>query len=169
MKKDARIDSTGLYRYWLLREWNPKGKRVVFVMLNPSTADGDEDDPTLRKCIEFAKSWDYGGLEVVNLFAYRATEPDELRKVKYPVGSENELYLKKAIEENNKIIIAWGKDGSLRQQDKAFLRLISNHNTLYCLGMTKAGHPRHPLYVKGNKTPEIFEMPPLQLMLDLGI
>lgn len=84
MEKYACID--GDYRYILGRKWDEKKPQVTFVMLNPSTADAQQDDPTLGKCIKFATSWDYGSLEVVNLFAYRATKPCELRKVSDPIG-----------------------------------------------------------------------------------
>ena len=138
-------------------------------MLNPSTADGNEDDITIHRCMDFASFWRYGSLEVVNLFAYRATSPEDLRHVKDPVGSENDRYLLEATERAALIIVAWGKDGGLRNQDQAVLRLIADNNPLYCLGLTKAGHPRHPLYVESSTTPVLFPVPPLQLVLPLGI
>ncbi len=174
MKKDAKTDSNKLYRYWLLREWNPNAPRVVFVMLNPSVADADIDDPTLRKCIGFAKSWGYGSLELVNLFAYIATEPDNLRQVEDPVGSDNDSYLLKTIENAEKVILAWGDEGSkrpwrYRNRSKHVLKLIGEKSSLYCLGLTEHGHPRHPLYVDYKTTPVSFELPPLQLELNFGI
>ena len=167
MIKGAVIDPTELYRYSLWREWNRNAPRVAFVMLNPSTADSDFDDTTIRRCIYFAKSWGYGSLEVVNLFAYRATEPEDLRHVKDPVGSENDRYLLEATERAARIIVAWGKVGCQRHQDQAVLHLIADNHRLYCLGMTKDGHPRHPLYVGRNTTPVLFPVPPLQLVLPL--
>ena len=94
MIKSAEIDPTGLYRYSLYRGWETNApKRIAFVMLNPSRADATNDDPTLCRCISFARSWGYGSLEVVNLFAYRASKPEELKTVTDPVGSENDRYI----------------------------------------------------------------------------
>ena len=155
MKKDAVIDPTGLYRYSLCREWNTNTPRVAFIMLNPSRADATTDDPTLRRCISFAKSWGYGSLEVVNLFAYRASKPVELKKVTYPVGKENDRYLKEAVERADKIIVAWGNRGILNNRYKDVLNMLNGLGgiQLYCLGTTKKSHPYHPLYVKGNTQP----------------
>lgn len=89
MIKSAIISECGKYRYSLSRIWDENKANVLFIMLNPSTADGDVDDPTIRRCIGFAKSWGYGGIYVGNLFAYRATDPKELLKVENPIGFEN--------------------------------------------------------------------------------
>lgn len=153
MRKDAVIDPTGCYRYWLLREWDSNSRKVVFIMLNPSRADATIDDPTLRRCISFAQSWGYGSLEVVNLFGYRATKPADLIKVKDPVGSENDRYLQEAVKRANRTILAWGNGdnrGILRNRCREVLDLLSGCDSLYCLGITKIGCPRHPLYVKSN-------------------
>lgn len=96
MKKGAVIDKTGLYRYSLWREWDIDKSKIVFIMLNPSKADASIDDPTLRRCISFAKFWDYGSLIVVNLFAFRTASPLELKKVDNPIGKQNDRHLKKA-------------------------------------------------------------------------
>ncbi|MCP2728314.1 DUF1643 domain-containing protein [Limnofasciculus baicalensis] len=153
MRKDAVI--VGLYRYSLWREWDTNAPRVAFVMLNPSRADATNDDPTLRRCINFAQSWGYGSLEVVNLFAYRASKPAELKKVTDPVGSENDHYLEKAIKSADKIIVAWGNHGILRHRYKVVLNMLAGLDglQLYCLGTTKKGHPRHPLYLKSDTKP----------------
>lgn len=149
MKKGAVIDKTGTYRYSLWREWDQDRLKLVFIMLNPSKADADIDDPTLRRCINFAKSWGCGGLLVVNLFAYRSAIPLELRHVSDPVGKANDRYLKRAIKSADKVVVAWGNNGKLMQRDRIVLELLSKHNIQpYCLGITQGGHPRHPLYVK---------------------
>jgi hypothetical protein len=153
MEKYAKID--GNYRYLLGRKWDENLQQVTFLMLNPSTADHEQDDPTLRKCINFAKFWGYGSLEVVNLFAYRATNPRELRQVNEPVGRKNNYYLELAIKKTHLIILAWGTKGSFQKRDKEVLNLISDKQPLYCLGLTKYGYPRHPLYVR-NDTEKIF-------------
>ncbi len=146
MLKDATIDSTGEYRYILKREWNPNLKTVVFVMLNPSTADANIDDRTIEKCIKFAKSWGYGSLEVVNLFAYRSTDPKKLRDVGDPVGEENDNYLLEAVNRADKAVLAWGNNGRMLRRYKKVLELLSSKE-LYCLGITKEKQPKHPLYV----------------------
>ncbi|GET43882.1 DUF1643 domain-containing protein [Microseira wollei] len=152
MKQGATIDPTGLYRYSLWREWDANAPRVAFVMLNPSRADADTDDPTLRRCLSFARSWGYGSLEVVNLFAYRAPRPDILRLVSDPIGPENDRYLKQAVELADKIIVAWGNRGSLSNRAKIVSSWLMSRENLYCLGITQTGHPRHPLYVRSNTT-----------------
>ncbi len=93
MTKGAAFDSTGTYRYALWREWDASAPRLGFVLLNPSTADAENDDPTLRRCMGFARAWGYGSLQIVNLFAYRATVPDALRWVADAVGPENDRHI----------------------------------------------------------------------------
>ena len=155
MKKGAIIDPTELYRYSLWREWDKNAPRIVFVMLNPSRADETTDDPTVRRCISFAQSWGYGYLEVVNLFAYRASNPAELKKIADPVGTENDRYLENAIKLADKILVAWGNHGIFRERYKVVLNLLKSisETKIYCLGITKKGHPSHPLYIKSNKKP----------------
>lgn len=157
MKKGAVIDKTGTYRYSLWREWDQDKQKLVFIMLNPSKADEDIDDPTLRRCINFAKSWDCGSLMVVNLFAYRSASPLDLKKVDDPVGKQNDRYLKKAIKSADRVVVAWGNNGKLMQRDRLVLQLLSKHNIQpHCLGITKAGYPRHPLYVTCKKQPVVY-------------
>ena len=157
MKKGAVIDKTGFYRYSLWREWDIDKSKIVFIMLNPSKADASMDDPTLRRCISFAKSWDYGSLIVVNLFAFRTASPLELKKVDDPVGKQNDRYLKKAIKSADQVVVAWGNNGKLMQRDRLVLELLSKHNIQpHCLGITKSGYPRHPLYVMCSKEPVIY-------------
>lgn len=154
MKKSALI--IGDYRYLLSRKWDASKPQITFVMLNPSTADAYQDDPTLRKCINFAQSLDYGSLKVVNLFAYRATKPCELRKVADPIGLKNNYYIQLATRRASLIIVAWGIHGSFQGRDKVVHNLIYRDQNLYCLGLTKDGYPRHPLYLEKNTIPIIF-------------
>ncbi|KAF3884083.1 DUF1643 domain-containing protein [Tolypothrix bouteillei VB521301_2] len=151
MKKSATIE--GNYRYLLRREWDDNAGQTTFVMLNPSTADASQDDRTLCRCIHFARFWGYGSVEVVNLFAYRATKPRDLFQVTDPVGSKNNSYLQAATERAALVIVAWGIHGSFLNRDRVVLSLISACQSLYCLGQTKAGHPRHPLYIKNSVYP----------------
>lgn len=150
MKQGALIDSTGFYRYSLWREWDTNSFKVTFVMLNPSRADADVDDPTLRRCLGFAHSWGCGSLEVVNLFAYRASQPDILTQVSDPIGPENDRYLLEAIERADKIVVAWGNRGSLRNRYQTVTSWLRGFKNIYCLGFTQTGHPRHPLYLRNN-------------------
>lgn len=154
----ATIDPTGRYRYTLWREWDLNAPRIAFVMLNPSTADAATDDPTIRRCIGFARSWGYGSVEVVNLFAYRTTDPEVLRRVADPTGPENDRYLLKARRRAGEMVAAWGNRGAFRDRDRVVIRLLFDRGgVIYCLGRTRAGQPRHPLYVKGDAVPIPFE------------
>lgn len=156
--RGAIMDDSKEYRYSLWRIWNDKLPRVTFVMLNPSTADSRNDDPTLRRCINFAMNWGYGSLEVVNLFAYRSTNPQMLLSVCDPIGDKNNKYIIDAVNRSEKVILAWGTKGNLFNRDKDVLRLIEDNNVpAYTLELTKEGHPRHPLYVKANKVPEPYK------------
>src|SRR5437870_4841901 len=105
----AVISPCGKFRYRLTRQWG-EGAALPFVMLNPSTADAEQDDPTIRKCVGFAKRMGYDGIEVVNLYAYRATKPADLKKAGYPRGPENDRHIEAALVEShaNSVICAWG-------------------------------------------------------------
>ncbi|HLP89277.1 MAG TPA: DUF1643 domain-containing protein [Nostocaceae cyanobacterium] len=158
IKRDAKI--VGQYRYLLSRKWDENLPQVTFVMLNPSKANAYEDDPTITRCINFAHSWGYGCLEVVNLFAYISTDPRELGQVNDPVGAKNNDYIQLAVNQAKLIILAWGagKYPQIQNRNQEVLKLIY-HQPLYCLGATKDGHPRHPLYLRNSTKPMIFTQP----------
>lgn len=143
----AIFDATRTYRYLLWRSWSD-APRIGFVMLNPNRADATMDDPTIRRCIGFAKAWGYGGLEVVNLFAYRTKTPQILKQVAHPIGAENDRYLIDLPARVELILLAWGNWGQFMQRDRAVMQLFSNQANLYTLGFTKRGQPRHPLYLR---------------------
>lgn len=178
----AEISPCGTYRYRLWREWrlhpapaqwdmwvdhagkpiiDGAGKQLgepkscVFIMLNPSTADGEQDDPTIRRCVGFAKAWGYDRLEVLNLFAYRATKPKELLALTHdrdPVGEHNIRAFQRAVFPSRTvgvIVCAWGAHGAHLGQDETVLGWIGDQRR-YALGLTKEGHPRHPLYVQSD-------------------
>lgn len=152
MTGSAIISPDGVYRYRLERtfEGNPN-QRLVFIMLNPSTADASTDDPTIRRCIGFAKREGCGGLVVVNLFALRATDPTALRAASDPVGPENYSNLSDA-SYSGRVVAAWGAHPfAATQGRKVAWALTLGDRPLYCLGMTRAGAPRHPLYVRGDQ------------------
>lgn len=153
INQGAVIDPSGYYRYSLWRVWHPKGSRVAFIMLNPSRADATVDDPTIRRCIGFAQHWGYGSLEVVNLFAYRTSNPARLKQMRDPVGPQNDHYLKQARERATLTILAWGNRGNLNQRSQQVLSWLTPSEHLYCLGVTRSGYPRHPLYLKRETKP----------------
>ena len=145
---------TGDYRYLLWREWNTQGKTVSFIMLNPSRADAETNDPTITRCINFAQSWGYGRLEVVNLFAYRTPDPSLLKQAIEPIGRDNHSFILESVEKSSRVILAWGNHGTWQQQDLFILELLKNYNHLYCFGTTKKGCPRHPLYLRSSIKPQ---------------
>ena len=144
----AVLSECGLYRYRLERRW-ADGPKALFIMLNPSTADAEKDDPTIRRCISFAKREGCGGLIVVNLFAFRATEPDALLLADDPIGPDNPGALAAAVADcDGPLIAAWGAWPGARAAGEAVVRKLGPRAR--CLGLTKAGSPRHPLYVAGD-------------------
>ncbi len=147
MQSGAIFDDSRHYRYSLWRSWSESPK-VGFVMLNPNQADATVNDPTIRRCIGFVQDWGYGGLEVVNLFAYRAKSPPLLKHIEDPIGEDNDRYLFSLSDRVDMIILAWGNWGTLRGRDRAVNKRLSSQKTIYCLGITKTGQPRHPLYLK---------------------
>ena len=137
---DAIIE--GDYRYQLRRWWSHEIRVLVWVLLNPSTADGTSDDATLRRVISFTRREGYSCLILVNLFAYRSPSPLVLKQVADPVGPANDNYLREAFDQADKVIVGWGAFDALRGRDLAVLRLCSK--PIYCLGTTSEGYPRHP-------------------------
>lgn len=141
------------YRYLLNRKWGDSQQRMTFIMLNPSTADAFTDDPTIRRCISFAKREGCSGLTVLNLFALRATDPHVLASHPDPVGPDNARFL---AEHTRGLftytVAAWGAGGALngRGFDVGRQLRMPGVSSLLCLGTTSAGHPRHPLYVRGD-------------------
>lgn len=138
-----------LYRYALRRQLGNSRLRCVFVMLNPSTANEWEDDPTIRKCRGFARSLGCGVLDVVNLYAFRSTDPRQLWKAHDPIGPDNDAHIDSVCTPNPfnppVIICAWGAHaGEARAADVA-ARLSRRGVALHALGFTKKGQPRHPL------------------------
>lgn len=172
----AEISACGKYRYLLWREWrgshdpenwswldaiDGEGQRLgepkpcLFIMLNPSIANAWQDDPTIRRCVAFARSWNFERLEVVNLFAYRATNPSallDLPEFQDPIGPENLRIVTDAAQRAGRIICAWGSHGGHMNQDETVLGWCDQAETL-CLGLTMSGFPRHPLYLSSKTAP----------------
>lgn len=145
MERDATISECGRFRYRLGRRWGP-GQYLLFIMLNPSTADADVDDPTIRRCIRFARDHNYDGIQVVNLYAYRATDPRDLKAAGYPVGPDNDNHIKAAIQGAGAVCVAWGDRARGQARPDEVLDLISRAGrAVTCLAVTKQGLPSHPL------------------------
>ena len=148
------------YRFTLKRTYvgnhlfpNKRGT-VLWVMLNPSTADALQDDPTVRRCMKFSFRWGYHQVSVCNLFAFRATNPGVLRTTEDPVGERNDMSIRSEMTMAQLIILAWGNHGKLhgRGAEVAKLAQMEFAKKTWCLGLTKLRHPRHPLYVRGDTT-----------------
>lgn len=138
------------YRYVLERRWDEDLPAVLFIGLNPSTADEHSDDPTVRRCVRFARDWGYGSLLLANLFALRSTDPKRLVDAEDPVGRWNDRWLERLANRASLAIAAWGVHGVLRGRDQV---IVARYRSLHCLGTTKEGHPRHPLYLRADTLP----------------
>jgi hypothetical protein len=122
---------------------------VVFIGLNPSTADEKENDPTIRRCIDYAKRWGYQGMVMLNLFAFRATDPKEMKKQSDPVGPRNDAVIRAVCEEHPLVIACWGNHGAHLERDLRVMVLLQGmYSKVFCLGRTYAKKPLHPLYVR---------------------
>lgn len=149
---DAVLSPCGLYRYRLLRVWDDSLPLCAFVMLNPSTADATSDDPTVRRCIGYARAWGCGSLVVVNLFAFRATSPDDMMAAADPVGPDNDRHIEAATGRCHHVVVAWGNHGSFKSRG-AEVRFLLRHRRLNHLGLTRTGQPKHPLYLRAGLLP----------------
>ncbi len=152
MKKTAEISKCGKYRYELSRRWGDKDGVVVWVMLNPSTADASVDDPPIRRCMKFTHRFGFEALKVVNLFAFRSSDPRKLKDESDPVGPGNEYRVLNALVEGSRVIVAWG---ALKLPMPTIMRRViwgieQDGHKLECLGKTKDGSPRHPLYLRND-------------------
>lgn len=156
----AVISACGKYRYKLTRWWSADadGDHAVFIMLNPSTADATNDDPTIRRCIGFAQAWGCTSTTVVNLFAFRSTDPNALSAAIDPVGPMNDGYILDAVKDSKFVVCAWGAHKSAVSRASHVLNLLrANSVDPKCLRMTKSGFPSHPLYLPKGLNPVSFE------------
>lgn len=157
LENDAVISDCGKYRYLLRRTWNHAKPRLLYIMLNPSTADARQDDATIRSCVRLATGLGYGSIEVVNVFAWRATNPDELPKQADPCGPLNERTVAAAIARCDVVVCAWGANAMATRPGRWLTdRIRSYRSAAYCLGKTKSGAPKHPLYIKSGTPLEAF-------------
>jgi hypothetical protein len=143
------------YRYLLTRVWNPAGRKALFVMLNPSTATEIQNDPTVERCERRARALGFGAFRVTNIFAYRATDPKVMRAAPDPVGPDNDAAIVESATWADQIICAWGSHGEFLSRGPAVEALLrGTGRPLWTLGLTKDGHPRHPLYIGYAHQPE---------------
>lgn len=149
--KTATISPCGRYRYSLGRRWVENSALVLWVMLNPSTADHEKDDPTIAKITKFTKRFGYGAFAVVNLYAYRATDPKAMFAAQKSgvdiVGPDNDKWIAEIADESRVIIVAWGANAEWSRVRKAMPFIDSVNLGVDCLSVTKSGHPGHPLYL----------------------
>jgi hypothetical protein len=158
MYKGAIFSSCKKHRLQLWREWDSNLPKVLFIMLNPSTADDQQDDPTLRRCKDFAKQWGYGGLYVGNLYSLRAVDPKTLLKVSKFNHRDNYKHLVSMVQQCQLVVCAWGNYPIIK---KLGITLnVFNHleQKLYCIALSKTGTPKHPLYLKNSLTPIPFAL-----------
>lgn len=150
MDKQTIFSPCRKYRYTLWREWENGSGYCQFIGLNPSTADEIQDDPTVRRCINYAKAWGYKGLFMTNIFGYRATDPNDMKAIAEPIGQDNNYWLSEIAKEAGIVVAAWGTHGSHNGRGDEVIELIPN---LHCLAVTKHGFPAHPLYLKKTLVP----------------
>ncbi|GJH04995.1 DUF1643 domain-containing protein [Paraburkholderia terrae] len=157
--KAAVISECGTYRYLLTRPApvglefeQPCVGTALFVMLNPSTADASIDDPTIRRCKSFAYRWGCNGIAVVNLYGLRSPSPTDLWMHVDPVGPDNDMWLRTAAREHETVVFAWGANARPDRVREVYeIFRPGTHRKILCLGTTKDGSPRHPLYVRADQ------------------
>jgi hypothetical protein len=143
------------WRYRLSRRWLPVAPVIAFIGLNPSTADEINDDPTVRRCIGFARRWGFGGMYMLNVFGYRSTNPRALRTAADPIGPRNDTVMRATCRRCNMVVACWGVWGALFDRDRTVVELLSDL-PIHCLGTTHAGLPKHPLYLRSTIEPVRF-------------
>lgn len=158
---DAVFDPTGAYRFLLTRVWDEAPPSVCWIMLNPSTADSSADDPTISRVVGFSRSWGFGSVSVVNLFAFRTARPSDLALVSDPVGEGNDETILSTATSSPWVMTAWGNHGILENPATGVPRsrevqrlLVDAGISIASLGLTKQGQPRHPLYLPASTPPD---------------
>lgn len=154
----AEFSGDGKYRYTLDRWWDETLPRCLFIMLNPSTATAETDDPTTRRCLAFARRLNCGRYRAVNLFAWRSSKPTNLLRVAEPVGPENDVTIRASVRSAGPVVVAWGTAGMWKGREAEVMSILhAEHCYPLCLGLTENGSPRHPLYVRADV--EMMEYP----------
>ena len=154
----AKFSEDRAYRYLLGRRVSKSKRRLLFVMLNPGTADETHNDPTIRRCIGFAERWNFGTLEVANLFAFRTSYVPELRRAEDPIGPSNDAWISKALATADRVVLAWGNHGAYMKRSLQVRRMALDATRPYHLGLNKTGEPKHPLYLPAFTIPTPLEI-----------
>lgn len=162
MKSGAHFSRCRQFRYALWREWNEDLPAVLMIGLNPSTADARKNDPTIRRCIGFASDWGFGAVWVLNLFAFRATYPGDLKAAGDPVGPRNDEWIRRVARKVERMVAVWGNDGAFMDRSTRVRRMLGDR--LEAIRLNAGGEPAHPLYLpkglKPLKWPCILRTPP---------
>ena len=153
MKNTAQLSDCRTWRYALWRTWDESLPRVMFIGLNPSTADETHDDPTLVRCMGFARSWGFGGVCTANLFAFRATDPADMMAAADPVGPDNDEWLRRLAGEAGLVIAAWGNGGGFMGRSAQVRAWFPE---LHALKVNATGEPAHPLHQPARARPILF-------------
>ncbi len=159
-KREAVFSDCRKYRYSLSQIWDEDKEPLYWLMLNPSTADEVKNDPTVERCERRARMWGYGGSVVLNIFAYRATDPKNMRTQKDPVGPDNDAWIRKLARRSQELVVVggWGEHGSHMARGQAVLDIFKQANgRINALKINASGHPAHPLYIAYDKTPFLME------------
>jgi len=151
----ANYSDCEAYRYDLSRVWDGASRKVLFLMLNPSTATEIQNDPTVERCERRSRALGFGAFRVCNIFAFRATDPKVMRAAADPVGPLNDAVIQQAIDWADEIVAAWGTHGEHLDRGKVVENLLRSQTKIpKHLGLTKAGHPKHPLYISYQTQPQ---------------
>ncbi|MEM9032443.1 MAG: DUF1643 domain-containing protein [Pseudomonadota bacterium] len=153
-RSDALYSDCEQYRYRLRRTWDPGGPDILFVMLNPSTATELRNDPTIERCERRARDSAFGRMTICNLFGWRATDPRDLKAATDPVGPCNDSVLLASAKKAGMVVCAWGVHGDFRKRGRTVAQALAIIGPLHHIGLTRDGHPRHPLYLPYSKSPE---------------
>jgi len=154
----AEFSDDRKYRYTLERRWGLPSPTIMFICLNPSTADEKLDDPTIRRCVGFSDREGFQNMILCNIFAFRATDPKDMKAAEYPIGADNDMWIKKIAKDAKKIVLAWGTHGDYLKREDQVVAMLRTYvltlnllgKPLYCLGTTINRHPKHPLYLAKN-------------------
>lgn len=150
MEKDAELSSCRKYRYALWRTWDEDKMKVMFIGLNPSTANEFKDDPTVTRCISYAKQWGYGGIIMGNIFAYRTSSTDEMKRAEDPIGRENDAWLNRLSEQADIIVAMWGNLGDFRNRSAEVCDMFPD---LMCFSINATDQPHHTRGLPDGITP----------------
>lgn len=156
MSRNTEISPCKKFRYTLWRTWGASSRYLNIIGLNPSTADATLDDPTIRRCVDFAKRLGFDALCMTNLFAFRATKPKAMMAARDPVGPYNDAWLRHCAESAGMVICAWGGHGSHLERSKAVAAILKPLARLYALQVNADGSPKHPLYIPAATKPKLF-------------